>query len=79
LRTVYPVGLAKDGRLIYGPFRIDGNVWQSCDVDICNGRYFNGFYGYAMTSFFPYTIGCWGPANNLDDQQVYATCSLNPR
>ncbi len=38
LQTKLPIGLAKDGRVIYGPFRADGTLWQPCDVDICNGR-----------------------------------------
>ncbi|CDW72519.1 UNKNOWN [Stylonychia lemnae] len=79
LRSIYPVGLAKDGRMIYSPFRIDGNVWDSCDVDVCNGRYFNGYYGYVMTPFFPYSVGCWGPGNNIQDKKIIASCSSNSR
>ena len=27
LSTVKPIGLARDGRVIYGPFKIDGTTW----------------------------------------------------
>jgi len=74
-----PIGLAKDGRVIYGPFRIDGTTWESCDVDICNGRMMNGFYGYVTTGFFPYTVGCFGPGTNPKTSDMVATCSNFPR
>jgi hypothetical protein len=64
LQTIVPVGLAKDGHIIYGPYRIDGSLWEACDVDVCNGRFINGYYSYVMTTFHPYTVGCWGPGNN---------------
>ena len=38
MNQILPIGLAKDGHIIYGPYRIDGTLWQTCDVDICNGR-----------------------------------------
>ena len=70
----YPttVGIAKDGHLIVGPFKDTNKLWQPCDVDACNGVYLGspddnmpGSYVYAMTMFFPYTVGCWGPANQV--------------
>ncbi|CDW71858.1 UNKNOWN [Stylonychia lemnae] len=33
LKTIAPIGIARDGRVIYGPYRWDGNLWQPCDVD----------------------------------------------
>jgi len=56
-------GLAKDGHVIYGPYNADGEAWECEDVDLCNGFVLaDGSYGYASTTFFPYMVGCWGPA-----------------
>ena len=63
LQSLNPIGLAKDGRVIYGPFKADGTLWQPCDVDVCNGRMFQGYYGYVATAFHPYLVGCFGPGN----------------
>lgn len=64
VKTIYPIGLAKDGKVIYGPYKADGTLWGACDVDICNGRNFDSdHYGYVATMFFPYTVGCWGPGS----------------
>lgn len=27
LQTKLPIGLAKDGRVIYGPYKVDGTLW----------------------------------------------------
>lgn len=57
------VGLAKDGHIIYGPYNKHAELWNCDDLDVCNGHWLeDGSYGYGMTGFFPYTIGCWGPA-----------------
>lgn len=40
--TLQPIGIAKDGFIIYGPYDANGNLWKSCDVDICNGLWING-------------------------------------
>lgn len=57
-------GIAKDGHVIYGPYNESDELWSCDDVDLCNG--FTGStdsdYGYASTTFFPYLVGCWGPA-----------------
>ena len=74
LRTITPIGLAKDGRVIYGPYKQDGTLWQPCDVDICNGRMFGSYYGYVATTFHPYFVGCWGPGT---DNILSAGCSAN--
>lgn len=56
-------GLARDGHVIFGPYNGDGELWTCDDVDQCNGFFLDdGSYGYASTTFFPYTVGCWGPA-----------------
>jgi len=76
-KTQYPIGLAKDGHIIYGPYTTDGVIWAACDVDICNGFYYDTeYYGYAATSFHPYFVGCWGPGN---DPTISQLCSTNPR
>ena len=73
-----PVGLARDGRIIYGPYKPDGKLWQPCDVDLCNGRKFSRLnYGYVTTMFHPYIVGCWGPGNRPVKMQ--ASCSTNTR
>jgi len=28
LKNIYPVGLAKDGNIIYGPYYSDGKLWD---------------------------------------------------
>lgn len=77
-KTIFPIGLAKDGKVIYGPYRADGELWNPCDVDMCNGRAFDAtHYGYVATMFFPYTVGCWGPGNR--GANVQPTCSDNAR
>jgi len=72
-----PIGLAKDGRVIFGPYKTDGTLWQPCDVDICNGVKSGRFYYYVATMFFPYTVGCWGPGSM--GYGLEASCSANPR
>ncbi|CDW74997.1 UNKNOWN [Stylonychia lemnae] len=76
-RTFLPIGLAKDGRIIYGPYKENGNLWQPCEVDICNGRLFGDNYAYVATMFFPYVVGCWGPGNL--GMNYKAECSSKPR
>ena len=63
MRTIMPIGIAKDGHIIYGPLKQGGSYYQPCDVDICNGRYINNQYAYVMTNFHPYTVGCFGPGS----------------
>ena len=62
--TSKQVGLAKDGHIIWGPINPRSQqFWDPCDVDLCNGFWDGGSYGYASTLFHPYTIGCWGSGN----------------
>lgn len=69
-------GLAKDGHVIYGPFNADGDLWACEDVDMCNGFFLSsGDYAYASTTFFPYIVGCWGPASS--DHTYLPTCTTN--
>ena len=76
-RTIKPIGIAKDGRVIYGPYTKDGKLWQPCDVDVCNGRFFGENYAYVATMFFPYVIGCWGPGNGAGG--LSPSCTNKPR
>ena len=76
LQTKLPIGIAKDGRVIYGPYRTDGVLWQPCDVDVCNGRLESNTYYYVSTLFHPYFVGCWGPGNKAPYR---AECSSNTR
>jgi len=61
-KSLIKVAIAKDGREVYGPYKRDGTLWQPCDVDACNGVWIDGYYSYVSTTFYPYFIGCWGPA-----------------
>lgn len=59
-------GLAKDGHVIYGPYNSNGELWGCSDVDACNGfLLLDGSYGYASTTWFPYAVGCFGPAPKI--------------
>ncbi len=75
-KTIIPIGVAKDGRVIYGPYKEDGQLWQPCDVDVCNGRREGNNYYYVSTMFFPYFVGCWGPGNSRS-AEIKASCSTN--
>jgi hypothetical protein len=75
-KSLTPVAIAKDGHIIWGPYNSNGEEWDSCDVDLCNGAVIDGTYGYASTSFHPYFVGCWGPGNDAGCSQE---CSSNPR
>jgi len=57
-----PVGIAIDGHIIWGPYKEDGNLYTGCETDMCNGLYINGYYSYALTTWLPYNIGCFGGA-----------------
>lgn len=72
------IGIAKDGFPIYAPIKTNGDEWSCIDHDACNGRLFeDGHYGYVSTFEFPYTIGCWGPADDLQFPTNEKTCSPN--
>lgn len=71
-----PIGVAKDGHVIYGPFNDAGNRYCS-KPDVCNGRYdSDGYYEYITTSYAPFGPACWGPASSTSYSQ---TCSSKPR
>lgn len=75
-KTLTPIGISKDGHIIYGPYDASGNLWKACDVDVCNGLLINSRYAYVATNFHPYFVGCFGPGNK---PTVSQTCSTNPR
>ena len=74
--SLTPIGIARDGRKIYGPHNGQGKLWQPCDVDYCNGLYIFDEYVYVATYFFPYITACYGPANSGN---LVPSCSSNPR
>lgn len=62
-KSITYIGLAKDGHMVVGPYNEKGELWSCEDVDMCNGVFLaNGNYVYAGTGFFPYILGCFGPA-----------------
>lgn len=70
------MGIARDGHIIVGPYNSDGEVWGCDDVDICNGVFLNDeSYAYALTTKFPYSVGCWGGRAWHVTQPVSASCS----
>jgi len=73
-RSVF--GISKDGRPIYTPYYDNGETYDSCDVDECNGMMIDGHYSYVSTEFHPYVMGCYGPGAGSDYAQ---SCSQNPR
>jgi hypothetical protein len=75
-KTLTPIGIAKDGHIIWGPYNSAGSLWGGCDVDICNGAWVGGSYGYVATQFHPYLPMCWGPGSNTTISQ---TCSTNAK
>ena len=69
----WPIGLAKDGHMIMGPYKgTDGSTWGCADRDVCNGAFIDDVYVYVGSETFPYVVGCWGPGPAVN----YApTCS----
>ena len=62
--SLTPFGLAKDGHIIWGPYDSNGELFDSCDLDYCNGGTIDGVYGYAATQYHPYLPSCFGPATS---------------
>jgi hypothetical protein len=73
-RSVF--GIVKDGRPVYTPMHGGDQVYDDCDVDVCNGVTINGHYSYVTTLFHPYIVGCYGPGTSPNIAQE---CSANPR
>jgi hypothetical protein len=64
-RTLTPLGIAKDGHIIWGPYDNDGNLFERCDVDVCNGLFLDGYYSYVASTFAHYLPGCFGPGSTI--------------
>jgi hypothetical protein len=63
--------------VMYGPYNKDGELWTCDNVDACNGFVLpDGSYGYATTTKFPYTVGCFGPGPKITNS-VLPACSTN--
>lgn len=60
-KSLNPIGIARDGHIIWGPYDDNGDTWSACDVDVCNGLVVDGEYGYVATTFHPYLPICYGP------------------
>eukprot|EP00752_Nemacystus_decipiens_P014158 g12590.t1 len=79
------LGLALDGRRIYGPYDSTGTLAEG--LDVCNGRWEQQAndtddgntetyaYTYRASPSFPYLIGCWGPAGTSLDAALEATAT----
>ena len=62
-----PIGLARDGHLIMGPYKnSSGDEWSCEDRDQCNGAFIDGQYVYVGSHEFPYVVGCWGPGPEVE-------------
>jgi len=59
-----------------GPYKEDGSLWSTCEVDVCNGVYLNDEYVYVTTVFHPYTVACFSRGNW---DEFIPKCSTNPR
>jgi len=72
-----PIGLARDGHIILGPWNGDGDRWSCSNRDVCNGAFVGenkDTYAYVGSDTFPYVVGCWGPGPAPDSAP---TCSTN--
>ena len=70
-----PIGLARDGHLIVGPYKdASGTRWDCSNRDVCNGAFIGSQYVYVGSETFPYVLGCWGPGPNPN---YVPTCTNN--
>lgn len=60
------LGISKDGRPMYSMYYDNGNEYDPCDLDVCNGLEVNGNYVYVSTLFHPFFMGCYGPGKYSD-------------
>ena len=70
-RNIKVVGIAKDGRVIYGPVKTYDKLTETyteytpCLLDVCNGRIeevnHEKIYTYHATNYHPYLPACFGP------------------
>lgn len=77
-----PIGLARDGHIIYGPYDSTGALFQgNTKVDACNGAFTtDGTYVYVAQTTWPYIVGCFGPPTQTDlTTDATPVCSTNAR
>lgn len=71
-----PLGIARDGHIIVGPYNEEGELWGCDDIDVCNGAWLSdNSYAYALTTTFPYGVGCWGGRAWHVLEPVASSCS----
>ena len=70
-----PLGIARDGHLIMGPYKDSSGTRYDCtNRDVCNGAFVGDQYVYVGSETFPYVVGCWGPG---PDPEYKPCCSTN--
>lgn len=73
-----PMGIARDGHIIVGPYNSKGELYSCEDLDICNGTFLDdNSYAYVMTATFPYVVGCWGGRAWHITHKLNDSCSQN--
>jgi len=72
-----PIGIAKDGRIIYGPYKSDATLWHHVMWTFAMGSDQGNYYFYVATMFHPYFVGYYGPGNI--GYGLSASCSANAR
>lgn len=61
------IGLARNGRLVYGPYDESGAAVTVESRDECNSvPMADGSNAYVQSTTAPYTIGCWPPSRTCD-------------
>lgn len=73
------IGISKDGHRMYGPYAQADTLWDKTNIDYCNGMMVDGRYSYVSTTFHPYMLGCFGPANVPSADSLDHECSYNTR
>jgi len=74
--TATPLGISRDGHIIYGPYDNTGKIYTS--VDACGGTFDSGGnYVYVGQTTFPYIQGCFGPVKVTGT--ATPACSTNAR
>lgn len=77
-----PVGMSKDGHVMYGPYDNARNLWKPGVVDPCNGSWSDDEeeFFYVNTRWHPYLVGCMGSStfSHVEDSPpIYPMCGNN--